>query len=194
MSGEKIFIEVTRYKRGQTIFREGDPGSCMYVVETGKVGIYAGFGGPNERLLKVLEAGSFFGEMGMVRGMTRSATAAALDDTGVSAVTWETLGRYFRESPAKIVAIMQQMGQRLNELSDDYVDACGAIVELVEERNTLRAENSVLRRKLERVRKVETDENGEPVWRRRAGADDESEDARFRKYMDAYQKYKRKHR
>ena len=133
------------YPQGGVIFREGSLSNCMYYVRFGKVGIYSQYGTPQEKLLTVLEAGSFFGEMGLVRGYPRSATAVAMvPGTGVSIVTWQTFGYYFRAEPGKVVGIMQQMANRIAELSDDYIGACGEITRLVEERNGLRAETARL--------------------------------------------------
>lgn len=141
MRDDVRFVEVESCRKSQVIFREGDRSDGMYAVESGKVGIFANYGTEKEKQLTELEEGSFFGEMGMVRGLSRSATAVAMtSDTTLRKITWETLGQYFQESPAKVVAIMQQMSRRIEALSVDYVEACGAVAELMEERDRLRKE------------------------------------------------------
>ena len=161
-------IDSQRFRKYEQIFQEGAPGGCMYVVQQGSVGIYSAYGTKEEKLLTTLEPGRFFGEMGMVRGLPRSASAVALENgTVVSAIGWDTLSQYFRETPAKVVGIMQQMSERIAELSDDYLEACGAVTELKEERDSLRRMNAFLARENDALRKREP--------QRGASADDTSD-------------------
>lgn len=185
---EKDCIEVREFRRRQEIFHEGDIGRCMYVVEDGVVGIIANYGSPKkEKLLTELKAGDCFGEMGMVRGLPRSATAVSLDNfTKVSIITWDTFGKYFKNRPSKIVGIMQQMGGRIEELTADYVDACGAVTTLLEQRDALREENRKLSQALAEA------EAQMPDWPAAAGEDREREDKVFRKYIEEYRRYKQK--
>ncbi|MBR4211103.1 MAG: cyclic nucleotide-binding domain-containing protein [Oscillibacter sp.] len=151
------------FPQGGVIFREGSRSTCMYYVRSGRVGIYSGYGTDGAKLLTTLEPGTFFGEMGMVRGFPRSATAVALaPNTEIETVTWETLSGYFRTEPAKVVGIMQQMANRIAELTDDYIGACGEITRLLEERPAPRA--------------------AKPERR-------EKDSARLKKYVDAYRRY-----
>lgn len=45
------------YAPGTVIFREGDPGDCMYEMQTGCVGVYCDYGGPNQK-----EVAKLYGE------------------------------------------------------------------------------------------------------------------------------------
>ncbi len=182
----------TYYPKGRTVFREGDPGGCMYVVESGRIGIVAAYGKPEEKRLTELEEGGFFGEMGMVRGLPRSATAVSLDnETVVRMITWETLGSYFREEPSKIVLIMQQMGRRIEELSEDYVGACGAVTELMDQRSALLRENAEMYKELEQMKELAGvyDPGERPTWRKLEGENSRHEDERFRRYMEEHRRY-----
>ena len=128
--------EVRRYEKDGVIFREGDEGMCMFEILRGRVGIYAG-----ERLLKELCPGETFGEMAMIEALPRSATATALEaGTELRPVTWDTLGAYFRDRPSRVVAMMQQMGRRIRELTEDYIGACRTIAELTERAEQKRQE------------------------------------------------------
>ncbi len=63
--------------------------------------------------------------MGMIDHAPRSATAVALENgTKVTEITEEGLDELFRESPAKVIMIMQQLSARLRKLTYDYMEAC----------------------------------------------------------------------
>lgn len=63
---------------GKIIFREGEEGDRMYIIEEGTVRITKQIGG-KEYTLAVLPKGEFFGEMALVSRIKRSATAMAAD-------------------------------------------------------------------------------------------------------------------
>lgn len=201
MSDKVLYLEELSFHRNETIFREGNPGGCMYAVQQGSVRIVANYGTQREQTLKELKAGEFFGEMGMVRGYPRSATAVAgTDRTVVDVITWETLGQYFKESPAKIVAIMQQMAQRIGEISDSYIGACGAVAELLEERDELLRENKENGEKIERLEQENQKLFGRvfntPQAQFAAKVAESKQPApgsdRYKKYLETYRRYQDK--
>lgn len=149
------------FKRDDVIFRAGDAADCMYEIVSGQVGIYAGYGKPEQKLLAELRDGQYFGEMAMIEALPRSATAVALSANVVlETVTWQTLGDFFRDRPAKVVTIMQQMGRRIRELTEDYMGACKAISEMADRAEAERREaetawiNDRMRRYLDAYRAV----------------------------------------
>ena len=93
-------METKTFKKGEIIFKQGDLSDCMYDILWGQVGIYADYGTPEEKLLTTLETERFFGEMGMIEGRLRSATAVALTPQDHQLVCWMVLkwGRMNRES------------------------------------------------------------------------------------------------
>lgn len=192
MSDQTAYIETMRFRKRQVIFREGEMGNCMFAVDEGRVGIVSDYGQPTEKPLTEIPVGGFFGEMGMVRGLPRSATAVALEsDTVVSAITWETLGLYFKQSPAKIVGIMQQMAQRIEALSTDYIGACGAVDSLSRRCEALSDENRRLHKEIARLRPQEASVPEMPFWETVKGESEESQNARFHRYILEYQNYLR---
>ena len=126
MRGEK-------FKKGEIIFREGDPGHTMYDINWGTVGIYTGYGTPQEKKLAELRSEDVFGEMGILDQAPRSATAVALeDDTYLFAITENDFMEYFREKPTKVFQIMQQLSQKLRQTTKDYLEVCRTVYETVE--------------------------------------------------------------
>ena len=124
-------MKTEKYKKGQIIFREGDPGDCMYDIIAGKVGIYADFGTERQHLLTECYPDQYFGEMGLLEHMPRSATAVALTgDTMLGVITEENFAEFFREKPYRVLMIMQQMSKNLRRRTNEYLDVCRSIHEL----------------------------------------------------------------
>lgn len=144
---------VKRFAKGEVIFKEGALESFMYDLIEGKVGIYAHYGEAGEKLLTELNAedgGATFGEMGLIDVMPRSATAVALEDVLACVVTGKEFGEYFRENPAAVLVIMQNMSKRIRGLSQDYLDACRAVAESVDSERTGKEKSGWFRNKVDK--------------------------------------------
>ena len=145
--------EVFVYNKDEIIFHEGANEPWMYVVEAGKVGIYARYGRADSKELTVLEPGRYFGEMGMLDVMARSATAVALEDgTRVAKITSEDFGEYYFDHPEKILEIMRNMSGRIRELTEEYTEACHVADELT--RTKEKGVTGWLKTQLEKLRSV----------------------------------------
>lgn len=126
--------ENLHFKKGQIIFRQDDAGDCMYYIGYGTVGIFTGYGTDNELLLTELHENDFFGEMGLIEKLPRSATAVVLEnDTVVTRLSEENLDQMFEEKPSFILLAMQHISSRLRKLTKDYVKACGTISKMNDE-------------------------------------------------------------
>ena len=68
--------------------------------------------------------------------------------------TPESFDAYFKESPAKVLLIMQNMSHRIRELTRDYLEACRAVAEAVETEKTGKEKSSWFK---EKVRKLMDD-------------------------------------
>jgi len=63
---------------GRVIFKEGEPGDTMYIIQKGRIKITKRVDNV-EKILMVLGKGDFFGEMALIRNTPRTATATAVD-------------------------------------------------------------------------------------------------------------------
>lgn len=68
-----------RFRRGEVIFHRGDVGAALFIVEAGRVKIVVPTESGEEALLTVMRPGDFFGELALLDGAPRSATAVALE-------------------------------------------------------------------------------------------------------------------
>ena len=59
-------------KKGDLVFRKGDPGDAMYLIKSGSVGVFSERDG-SETCFADLHRGDFFGEMALLSGGKRSA-------------------------------------------------------------------------------------------------------------------------
>lgn len=72
--------QVRKYKKGDVIFEEGEVARDMHLVMSGQVRIFKGKSEANSFVILILKRGDIFGEMGIIDGGPRSATAVAETD------------------------------------------------------------------------------------------------------------------
>ncbi len=144
-------IENKTYKKGTVIFEEGSWELSMYDIISGKVGIFADYGKDSESLLTELEAGKYFGEMAVVEGMPRSATAVAVEDCEVAVIESKDFGDFLKNNPEKVIDVFRNLCNRLRALSDDYIDACSTAAEYFEASQSKKAVGGTLLKKIKRM-------------------------------------------
>lgn len=75
-------------------------------------------------MLTELYPNTFFGEMGMINGSPRSATAVALEETTLEIIFPRDLNELFEKNPPKAFMILAHLSGRLRKLTDQYMAAC----------------------------------------------------------------------
>src|SRR5690349_11845808 len=83
--------EPKQFPAGAFLFKEGDPGTAMYVLVNGKVRISKNVPGIGEEALAILEKGQYFGEMAVIEDSPRSADAIAHSSCEVWSIERERL-------------------------------------------------------------------------------------------------------
>lgn len=117
------------FKKGEVIFREGDQGTTFYQITEGTAGIYLHYGQADQQKLTEMKPGQYFGEMAIIDAWPRSATVVAEEDLKVIELTGNDLVDYFQEQPDKIMALMNQLGGRLREVTAEYDEVIAFIKE-----------------------------------------------------------------
>jgi CRP/FNR family cyclic AMP-dependent transcriptional regulator len=104
-----------RFPKHKTIVEEGLPGDYMYVIREGRVKVTKLSGDGREKILELLEAGSFFGEMSLLDSAPRSASVKALTEVRVLALARNDFLNVLRRSPDLALAVIQELTQRLRQ-------------------------------------------------------------------------------
>jgi CRP-like cAMP-binding protein len=108
------YVSKRTYKQGRTIIRQGDPGDSLFIVESGKVDILDERN--NSKKIATLHADDVLGEMALVTGEPRSATAIAVVDTTVWLILKEHFDRLMRTSPKICDAVKTLVEERIADL------------------------------------------------------------------------------
>jgi putative ABC transport system ATP-binding protein len=98
--------ETVRITAGSVLFEQGSMGDVIYIVSEGELDIVRELTGGGEELLRVVTPGDYFGEIGTLFGLPRSATVRARTDAVLVGYT----GRAFRErlGPAGVRDVIER--------------------------------------------------------------------------------------
>jgi CRP/FNR family transcriptional regulator, cyclic AMP receptor protein len=100
------------YDPGTVLFREGDPGSEMFVIQSGEVEISRMIG-DKRQTLALLPAGEFFGEMAIINDRPRSATATVRQPSRLLVIDPETFEAMLRGKTEIAVRMIKALAGRL---------------------------------------------------------------------------------
>ncbi len=101
------------FSPGDILFREGDSGDVMYVIQSGAVRIHKNVSG-QDKLLAVLGPGEFFGEMALLNGKPRSATAEVIDPTRCLVIDSRTLEEMVAKNAEIALRLIKKLAKRLD--------------------------------------------------------------------------------
>jgi membrane protein len=115
---ERLFERYGRsFARGELVFSAGEAGQEAYFVHSGAIGIYVPSSG-GELRLATIEAGDIFGEMALIQGEARSATARAEDQSLVLLIPPEVFELYLAAddgAPRRLIELLSERLRRANE-------------------------------------------------------------------------------
>ncbi|MBP6632598.1 MAG: Crp/Fnr family transcriptional regulator [Kofleriaceae bacterium] len=103
----------TNVPAGTVLFREGEAGEVMFVIQSGEVEIHRRIG-EHDRVLAVLGPGEFFGEMALLSGRPRSASAVVRTTARLVSVTATTLDAMLRGRPEIALRMIKSLTGRLD--------------------------------------------------------------------------------
>ena len=112
----KIAVE-KKFKRGETIFFEGDPGIGFYMVATGKVKIFKTSFSGKEQILHIFGAGEPFGEVPVFHDQPFPANATALEKTSLIFFPRERFVELVYSMPSLVMNMLAVLSMRLRRFA-----------------------------------------------------------------------------
>jgi uncharacterized membrane protein len=111
-------LESLDSKAGTFLFRTGDEGDAMYLIEHGKVRICMRATDGHEVTLTELERGDFFGEMALLDGQHRSADAIVAEDARLAVLSREHFLSFVRSNPNVALEMLTALANRLRHTDE----------------------------------------------------------------------------
>lgn len=105
------------YKDGAIVFSQGEPGDALYGVITGKIRISASARDGKEMFLNVMRPGDTFGEIALLDGNKRTATASATAPSELMIITREHFLALLQREPTLAIQLLQLLCQRIRWIS-----------------------------------------------------------------------------
>ncbi len=121
MAEDKLYERFgSEYPRGHVLFKEGEPGREMFVIQSGKVRISKTVRDV-EKTLVVLGAGEFFGEMSILNSKPRSASATVDEAAKLLVIDPKTFEAMVRGNAEIAVRMIKKLAARLQE-ADEQIE------------------------------------------------------------------------
>jgi CRP-like cAMP-binding protein len=116
-------LRTRRFRRGEVVFHAGDPGDALFVIVAGQVKItLPADDGSEPAILTTVGPGGFFGELALLDGAPRSATAVALDAVETSVLRRDAFDRLVDSEPALRRALLAALAGEIRRLTAQVED------------------------------------------------------------------------
>lgn len=103
-------------KKGQTLFKEGSFSDSAFIIESGEIEISTTNGNGDKVVIDVLEPTEIVGEMGLIDGQPRSATATALKESMIKEITQSQFKVISKKNPQAMMPILKILTKRLRKI------------------------------------------------------------------------------
>jgi CRP/FNR family cyclic AMP-dependent transcriptional regulator len=108
------------YQPGEILFRQGDPASAMYLVLDGEVTMSITTPANQELVVATMRRGDFFGELAMLDGSPRSATANVIRHTKLLRLRREDFVALLGRQPELAVVMLASIATRLRATNEMF--------------------------------------------------------------------------
>lgn len=112
------YINHLTFPKGHIIIREGEPGDSLFLIESGTIDVVREQNPVGEMVIATLTAGDVVGEMALITGEPRSATAITRTDTNVWMIRKDDFDRILSTSPRLAKTVHDLVTTRISELKD----------------------------------------------------------------------------
>lgn len=120
-------VRCRHYEPGALIVRRGEPADAIYLLLTGEVSVFVDLPGGGQKRLSTLSAGMSFGEMALLDGGLRSASARADTPVECATLTSDAFARIEREQPALAIRMLRSLLQRTIQTSAQLTTEVAAL-------------------------------------------------------------------
>jgi CRP-like cAMP-binding protein len=104
-----------KYKKGSIILLEEEAGAALFIIASGKIKIVRTDDEGREVILSILGENDFFGEMAILDGLARSATAVATTKTDLFMIHRQDFLKLLHEYPAVAISLLRELTSRLRK-------------------------------------------------------------------------------
>jgi CRP/FNR family cyclic AMP-dependent transcriptional regulator len=115
-------VRPVRFPTGHVVFAQGDSGSCLYLIASGKVKLAYRQTDDREVVLNIIGASDVFGEVTTFDCGTREYTATAVTEVCAVAIERDQLLAWIADCPAIMYQIMRLMARRADAITNGQVD------------------------------------------------------------------------
>lgn len=130
-------IHIRNYGPNESVFKQGDPGSGMYIIVHGTVGIYLEIPNQESQKLAELAEGDFFGEIALLDESPRSAAAVAIENSMIIGFYRPDLMNLLKIKPSLggkiLLALSGVLATRLRATDEELVRVSRKLKSMLEE-------------------------------------------------------------
>ena len=112
---------VKSFRPQELLFKQGDPGEHMFIIQSGKIEVFLTTP-KGEKSLAFYGPGDFFGEMAIIDKAPRSANARAVEETRVIMLDERTFDLHVQSNPAIVRKILKNMSNRLRDTNNQLTN------------------------------------------------------------------------
>jgi CRP/FNR family transcriptional regulator, cyclic AMP receptor protein len=106
------------FQSGQVIVKAGEPGGTLYIIQEGEVEVWLIDNDGEKVVLDVLGPGKFLGELAMLAGETRSASATSEEKVITLELRRDDFFDFLRRRPEAALDVLMELGDRLKHTDD----------------------------------------------------------------------------
>ena len=114
----RALLEVEQKPAGSCLFQTGDAGDALYLIEAGRVRIHIRDADGDDVTLAELARGDFFGEMALLDGKARSASATVVEDARLAVLPRADFLAFVRRNPEVSLKMLAAITTRLRRTDD----------------------------------------------------------------------------
>jgi hypothetical protein len=123
-------VDIVSFPKGKVLFKQGESGDAAYIVTSGAIGLYREAQGRKIPLATVRK-GELFGEMAVIDGSPRMATAFALEDSKLTVIPIETMVDKMKRADPFIRTMIHMLMSNLRGVHDSHTPKSRSLIDAV---------------------------------------------------------------